>query len=121
MGAMKDARRCLWDYTTRGNLSSKEVEDALFTLPIGEVSRPYDVGNAYQIVRVADRRAERFTAFNEVEEKLRQEMVQTSRQSAAKEQISQLWADADVVTRFDESEQWRDLIGKRYGTAESAE
>lgn len=111
----------LWDYTTRGNLASKDVEDALFSLPVGEVSRPYDTGAAYVIVRVADRREDRLTPFNDVQDTLLRELAQKRQSDAAVEVISELWVGAKIETRFDGMPQWQEMISKRYGTAKSAD
>ena len=110
----------VWDYTTRGNLANKEVEDALFTMPIGEVSRPYKAGNAFQVVRVADRREERFTPFSEMHDKLRQEIAQKRQGEAATKKIAELWAQAEIETRFDSDPEWQKMITERYLSADSA-
>lgn len=115
-GPMKE-QGGLWDYTTRGNLASKDVEDALFTLPIGEISRPFDVGNAFQIVRVADRREERVTPLSEVQEKIAAELGRKRQNDAAGEVVGALWRAAAVQTRFDDDAEWQEMINKRYGMA----
>jgi hypothetical protein len=119
-GAMKEAGG-LWDYTTRGNLANQDVEDALFTLPIGEVSRPYDVGKAFQIVRVADRRDERVTPFAEVQDDLAKEMAKKRESEAAGKEVAKLWNTAVIETRFDNDSDWQKMAADRYSPAESAE
>lgn len=119
-GAMKEAGG-LWDYTTRGNLANKDVEDALFTLPIGEVSRPYDVGKAFQIVRVADRRDDRVTPFTDLQDQLAREMAKKRESEAASKEVAKLWNMAVIETRFDNDSDWQKMTAERYSSAESAE
>lgn len=71
------------DWTNRGSLVTKQVEDVLFEIPLGKLSRIIEEGDAFYIVRAIEREDERFVSFEEVQEDLREEI---RREKIAKEQ-----------------------------------
>ncbi|MBW3542291.1 MAG: peptidyl-prolyl cis-trans isomerase [Planctomycetes bacterium] len=91
-----------WDWTQRGSLADKEVEQALFELPVGQVSTYLEGESAFQIVKVSDRTPDRYTPFEEVQDEIRTKLEEEARQQAAKKVIDELEQTAVVVTIFDE-------------------
>ena len=55
-----------YEWTTKGSLVSKVVDEAVFTLPVGQLSAILDDGSALHIVRVTERTEAGRTPFIEV-------------------------------------------------------
>lgn len=66
------------DWTTRGVLGSKQIEEAIFNpeLPIGALSRILEDDNSLTILRVVGREFERTKSFPEVQEQVREELIE---------------------------------------------
>ncbi|MBQ9873053.1 MAG: peptidyl-prolyl cis-trans isomerase [Thermoguttaceae bacterium] len=66
------------DWTTRGVLSSKKLEEALFSpnLPVGAMSRIIDDNGAFYIVRAIERELKRVKSFSEVQEQAREDLIE---------------------------------------------
>ncbi len=63
--------------THRGDLRSKEIEDAIFSkdLPIGSMSKIFENEYSFTIVRVIDREFQRVKSFMEVQEQVREDLI----------------------------------------------
>src|SRR5690606_35921250 len=90
-----------WDWTQKGSLADPEVERLLFELRIGEIGEPFAGKNAYQIICVTDRRPERVTPFAEVQNDLRQQILEQKQKALDDEVIKRLKKDAVITTMFD--------------------
>lgn len=75
------------DWTNRGSLASKPLDDALFGLAPGKLSRVIEDGRGYHIVRVLERTDASKQSFEEVQiairEKIKQEKVATQYKAIA--------------------------------------
>jgi hypothetical protein len=90
-----------WDWTQKGSLANAEVDRLLFELQVGEIGRVIAGDKAYQIVRVTDRRPDRVTPFEEVQEELRKEIMAEKEQKLREDVVKRLRKDAVVTTMFD--------------------
>ena len=90
------------DWTDRGSLASEKLEDAIFTLEIGKLSRIIEDERSFYIIRVLDREAGGHVPFvdaqKDIKEVLRREKIQEQMQ----ERIKELKEQIPVWTAFDE-------------------
>jgi hypothetical protein len=96
----------LWQgWMPAGTLSDKRLEASLFKLPVGEISKVFENNKDYTLVRVIDRKEERYIPFpekqNEIEAKLRSE----SQQNATRSVIERLVGQAAVEVYIPKPEQ----------------
>ncbi len=82
------------DWTPKGVLGSKEIENALFsnTLPVGAMSRVIEDDASLTIVRVIERQNERVKSFPEVQEDVRKALVE-ERKEAMKQKYEERLAE----------------------------
>jgi hypothetical protein len=66
------------NWINQGSLASEELDTALFTLPIGQLSEILEDERGVHIIRVVERKAEAVTPFAEVESEIR-EKIQAER------------------------------------------
>lgn len=90
-------------WTEPGSLSDKDVERALFNLPVGSVSEPFSDRNAFQIVRVTARQPASRVPFVKVQDEIRETIEKDQRQKMARKLIDELHERAVIVTMFDEA------------------
>ncbi|QDV52806.1 peptidylprolyl isomerase [Gimesia fumaroli] len=90
-----------WGWTRRGSLAEPEIEEALFTLPIGQTSQVFETSTSFQIVKVNDRKEAGHIPFADVQGKLEQSMINEARMKATKEILEELHAKAVIETMFD--------------------
>jgi parvulin-like peptidyl-prolyl isomerase len=69
-----------YDWVTRGSLASKKLDDAVFTLPLAQLSPMLEDERGFHIVRVLDRqdasRVDFVTAQKDIKETLRKQKIQ---------------------------------------------
>ena len=93
------------DWIQSGSLANEEVDNALFTLPVGGISQSFTSRNEFQIVRVLERESAHYTPFEEVQDQLEEEILTDLRKDAFQKVLDDLKEDAIVVTMFDEESQ----------------
>lgn len=91
----------VWDWTRKGSLSNKAVEKALFELPVGTISQEFITDRNIQIVRVLERIEPSVRPFEDVQDEIRQKLMDEARREALKAKLEELKAQADIVTIFD--------------------
>jgi len=91
-----------YDWTTRGSLVSKVIDEAIFSLPVGELSAILDDGDALHIIRVLERNEAGRTPFVEAQVAIREELQRQRRTKAQEEYLSRLRDRTPVWTMFDE-------------------
>ncbi|RMG34454.1 MAG: hypothetical protein D6725_14310 [Planctomycetota bacterium] len=96
------AKGGLWDWTRQGSLSNKDVEKALFELPVGTVSQEFISDKNIQIVRVLERIEPSVRPFEEVQDEIRKKLMDEHRRQALQAKLEELKAQADIVTIFDD-------------------
>lgn len=105
-----------WGWTRRGSLAEPEVEEALFSLPIGEVSQVFETDKSFQIVKVNARKQAGHVPFADVQGKLEQTMITEDRMKATKKILDELYAKAIIESEY-EIEREQDVKPAK-GTAE---
>ncbi|MGH7128346.1 MAG: peptidylprolyl isomerase [Planctomycetaceae bacterium] len=91
-----------WDWTSAGSLADEELEEVLFTLPVGKISRIIVGENSYRLVQVNDRTPAGHTPFEDVQHAIRTTLEDEARRRAAEQIIAELKAAAIIETMFDE-------------------
>lgn len=90
-----------WGWTRRGSLAEAEIEEALFSLPVGEVSQVFETESSFQIVKVNGRKEAGHVPFADVQGKLEQSMITESRMKATKDILDKLYAKAIIESKFE--------------------
>ena len=97
-----------FDWTTQGSLASKKLDEAIFSLPVGQLSaiiedEAINLGDqaALHIVRVLDRRAASRTPFLEAQVAIRQMLVEERQRKASAEYLAKLRDRTPVWSLFD--------------------
>ena len=91
-----------FDWTNQGSLASKKLDEAIFSLPPGELSAIIEDGEALHIVRVIEREAAGRTPFLEAQVGIREQLVMDRRRQASDEYLAKLRARTPVWTVFDD-------------------
>lgn len=91
-----------YDWTTEGSLAAKKVNEAIFSLPVGELSSIIEDGEALHIVRVTEREPAGRTPFLEAQVDIRKKLVETKRKVKFEEYLGKLRARTPVWTVFDD-------------------
>ncbi|MCH8047565.1 MAG: peptidyl-prolyl cis-trans isomerase [Planctomycetes bacterium] len=103
-----------YGWTTQGSLSSKTLDEAIFTLKVGQMSRIIEDVKGLHIVRVMERVDSNRTSFSEVQDKIRETILQQRRQEALAAFKTRIRQDAIVWTVYDEQDrQQQERIGRR--------
>jgi len=91
-----------FDWTCRGSLAAPKLNEAIFSLPIGELSAIIEDGEAVHIVRVLERKEAGRTSFVEAQVGIRKQLIEERRKTAADEYLAKLRARTPVWTVFDD-------------------
>lgn len=96
-----------YGWTTPGSLRSKELEKAVFSLPVGKLSQRIEDADGYHIIRVIEREEEHYVPFAEVQESIREKIKEERSAAALEKYVAQLQEDFPVWSIFDEESQPR--------------
>lgn len=74
------------DWTARGVIRAKQVEDAVFSkdLPVGSMSKIIETDSSFTIVRVLERELERTKSFSEVQDQVRDNLIEARTEAMKK-------------------------------------
>lgn len=89
-------------FFTRGQMVP-EFENAAFGQQPGQVGDPVKSQFGYHIIKVVEKRAEGYRSFEEVQEELRQRLVDERAKAQARDRIAQLRARLEQGTKSDEA------------------
>jgi parvulin-like peptidyl-prolyl isomerase len=92
----------VYDWTTKGSLTSKVLDEALFTLPVGQLSAILDDGQTLHIVRVTERTDAGRTPFIEAQVGIKQTLQDERRKSEIDDYLAKLKDRTPVWTIFDD-------------------
>jgi len=90
-----------FDWTSRGSLASKLLDEAVFSLPIGQLSTILEDDTGLHIVRVTERLEAGRTPFIEAQTGIREALREERRERLRKEYLARLRARTPVWTIFD--------------------
>lgn len=90
----------LHDWTTKGALKFQVIDEALFTLAVGQMSPILETDTAFHIVRVLERKEAGRKPFTEVQGKIRDDLKEERFQTAVNEYLGTLRKQAKIWTVF---------------------
>lgn len=86
----------MWDWTNAGSLASKEIDQALFELPVGEEFAMIESKEGINIVVVLDRQLAGTMAFESVQTDIKNELKAASQVRFIKELLAELRDNATI-------------------------
>ncbi len=89
------------DWTTQGALRSEAINQALFSLQVGQLSNVIESVRGFHIVRVLERKEAGCTPFTEAQAGIRKELGQGQRKGLAEAELAKLRKKSRVWTLFD--------------------
>jgi hypothetical protein len=95
----------LYDWTTKGSLASKEIDEAVFSLEPGKLSQIIDDGRGYHIVRVIERQEAGQIPFLEAQQGIRDAIAAEKVQADTKAALEGLRTKTRVWTIYDDPPQ----------------
>ena len=90
----------VYDWTTKGSLKAAVVDDAIFSLPVGQMSPILDSGTAFHIVRVLERKEAGCRPFSEVQNDIRDKLKDQRMAVAQRKYIDELRKHAKIWTVY---------------------
>ncbi|MBU6222506.1 MAG: peptidyl-prolyl cis-trans isomerase [Planctomycetes bacterium] len=91
-----------FDWTGKGSLAATRLDEAIFSLPVGQLSTIIEEGEQLHIVRVTERKEAGRTPFTEAQVGIRETLLADRRQQATDDYLSKLRQRTPVWTVFDE-------------------
>ena len=91
-----------YDWTSKGSLRSDVLDEAIFTLPAGSLSKILTDNEGCHIVRVIERQDEAYIPFAEAQGAIRKKIREERSEAALKEYIDKLRNEFPVWTIFDD-------------------
>jgi hypothetical protein len=88
------------DWTTEGALRDDALDRALFTLPVGSLSPIIETDSACHIVRVVERRQAGHTPFAEVQDEIREKMMNDDFRKQTEALITKLRRETRIWTLY---------------------
>jgi hypothetical protein len=103
------------DWTTQGALKAAAIDQAIFSLPVGQMSPILDSGPAFHIVRVLERKEAGCRPFSEVQNDIRDKLKEERMAEAQRKYISKLRKDAKIWTVYTGNVSVETLMGQPPG------
>jgi hypothetical protein len=91
-----------FDWTGQGSLASTKLDEAIFSLPVGQLSAIIEDGELLHIVRVVERTDAGRTPFLEAQVEIKETLIVESRKAATDEYLAKIRARTPVWTVFDD-------------------
>jgi peptidyl-prolyl cis-trans isomerase SurA len=93
-----------WEWTKKGSLADKRIDQALFELPAGQPSQVFESSDSFKIVKVEQREESRYKPFDELQDEIKETLEKDSRKTAALKFIEDMMAKAEITTIFDRAQ-----------------
>lgn len=90
----------LHDWTFKGSLRSKLLEEQIFSVPLNRLSSIIEDENGFHIVRILDRRDAGVRPLSEVQDEIREALTEQKLKEAEKEVLERIRRDVPVWSRF---------------------
>ena len=90
------------DWTTQGSLVYKNVDKAIFSLPVSALSPILESKRGFHIVRVIERKDAYRTSFIDAQSEIREKISQQQSEAGRKEYLAKLKENAKIWSMFDE-------------------
>ena len=84
------------DWTSKGALVLKEIDEAIFTLPVGSLSGIIETRDGYHVVRVIERVDAGHTSFLDAQVEIKKKIIEAKRKKAYDEHLARLKAQIPV-------------------------
>lgn len=91
-----------FDWTSKGSLASTTLDEAIFSLPIGQLSAIIEDGEQLHIVRVAERQDAGRIPFTEAQVGIRDTLIADRREAATNAYLEKIRQRTPVWTVFDD-------------------
>jgi len=91
----------LRDWTSKGSLACKELDLALFGLPIGQLSPIIEGPTGFHIIRVTSREEEKVTPFSDAQVEIRKKILDNRAEKQYREYMAKVEEKTPVWTIFD--------------------
>lgn len=92
------------DWTTKGALVHTEVDDAIFSLPVGALSDIITTSKGFHIVRVIEREEDTTKSFQVVQTAIKEKLLQQKQEESIKKYVTKLKSTIPHWTVFDEED-----------------
>lgn len=89
------------DWTTRGALRSAAIDEAIFSLHVGQLSNIIETEQGFHIVRVLERKDAGRTPFIEAQAEIRKQLESGRKQKLVEAEVAKLRKQSRVWTVFD--------------------
>lgn len=89
------------DWISKGSLTDKEIEDAVFNLPVGQLSQIIETTTDYNIIRVIERVDQKTEEFLSAQGQIRKKIMDERTDRLLKEYIAKLDKRTPVWTIYD--------------------
>ena len=83
-------------WTSKGALVLKEIDEAIFTLPVGSLSSVIETRDGFHVIRVIERVDAGHTSFLDAQVDIKQKIIGAKRKKAYDEYLAQLKAEIPV-------------------------
>jgi hypothetical protein len=103
----------LHDWTSQGALKATAIDQALFSLQIGQTSDILTSDDGFHIIRVLERKEAGREPFTEVQGKIREKLKEQRFQAAVEQYLSQLRRDASIWTAYSGKTTADVLLGRK--------
>ena len=103
------------DWTAQSALKIKAIDEALFTLQVGQMSPILETDDAFYIVRVLERKAAGRQPFTDVQAKIREDLKEERFRLAVEKYLDKLRQDARIWTAFTGNVSADVLLGRKPG------
>ena len=97
------------DWTTEGALRSDAINEALFSLQIGQMSDVIETEQGFHIVRVLERKGAGRTPFTEAQSDIRKGLEEEQRKELVESEVQKLRESSKIWTVYD-----GDISGKQF-------
>lgn len=84
------------DWTTKGALVLKELDEAIFTLPVGELSDIIETRDGVHIIRVLERKEARHKPFRDAQVEIKERLINERRQDEFRQYMEELKREIPV-------------------------
>jgi parvulin-like peptidyl-prolyl isomerase len=93
-----------WDWTQKGSLSAENLDQAIFSQPVGQLS-PHilEAADGFHIIRVVERQELTRTSFEDAQKKIKEKIKQERAEKRLKDFVDELRKKYPVWTVFDNS------------------
>jgi parvulin-like peptidyl-prolyl isomerase len=95
----------IWSRTSKGSYAEPAVDEAIFSLPVGEISDVIVGAKSYHVVRVEERSNGEPKSFVDVQEQCRERLRMEQMQKLRKDLVQRLQESHHVSTIYDDEDE----------------